>query len=46
LKACKKISDEYSPESLTWAGYGNFDREQIIEQSDWLGIENPFQDNT
>lgn len=41
-EACKKISDEYSPESLTWAGYGNFDREQIIEQSDWLGIENPF----
>ncbi|MCS4305498.1 3'-5' exonuclease [Chryseobacterium sp. BIGb0232] len=41
-EACEKIRDEYNPESLTWAGYGNFDREQIIEQSDWLGIENPF----
>lgn len=41
-EACEKIKDEYNPELLTWAGYGNFDREQIIEQSDWLGIENPF----
>ncbi|MEE6127538.1 3'-5' exonuclease [Chryseobacterium arthrosphaerae] len=41
-EACEKIRDEYNPELLTWAGYGNFDGEQIIEQCDWLGIKNPF----
>ena len=41
-EACEKIKDEYNPEFLTWAGYGNFDREQIFEQCDWLGIEIPF----
>ncbi|MGH1519988.1 exonuclease domain-containing protein [Chryseobacterium sp. JK1] len=41
-EACEKIRDEYNALPLTWAGYGNFDREQIIEQCDWLGIESPF----
>ncbi|AZA82279.1 DNA polymerase III [Chryseobacterium lactis] len=43
-EACERIRDEYASLPLTWAGYGNFDREQIIEQCDWLGIESPFSD--
>lgn len=41
-EACEKIMDEYQPSTLTWAGFGGFDKEQIFEQCDWLGIENPF----
>ncbi len=41
-EACEKIIDEYNPALLTWAGFGNFDKEQIFEQCDWLGIEIPF----
>lgn len=41
-EACEKIKDEYGSKPLTWAGFGNFDKEQIIEQCDWLGIDNPF----
>jgi hypothetical protein len=41
-EACEKILDEYDSSALTWAGFGNFDREQIFEQCDWLGIEIPF----
>lgn len=44
-EACEKIKDEYHSAPLTWAGYGNFDGEQIIEQCDWLGIKNPFSEN-
>ena len=41
-EACEKIKDEYHSLPLTWAGFGNFDKEQIFEQCDWLGIEIPF----
>ncbi|MBB4807924.1 inhibitor of KinA sporulation pathway (predicted exonuclease) [Chryseobacterium defluvii] len=41
-EACEKIRNEYHSVPLTWAGFGNFDREQVIEQCDWLSIENPF----
>ncbi len=41
-EACEMIRDEYHSAPLTWAGYGNFDGEQIMEQCDWLGIRNPF----
>ncbi|MFP3598379.1 exonuclease domain-containing protein [Chryseobacterium sp. SIMBA_029] len=41
-EACEKIQDEYQSATLTWAGFGNFDKEQIFEQCDWLGIEIPF----
>lgn len=41
-EACEKIIDEYHSENLAWAGFGNFDKEQIFEQCDWLGIEIPF----
>ncbi|AYN00019.1 3'-5' exonuclease [Chryseobacterium sp. 3008163] len=44
-EACEKIRDEYDSTSLTWAGFGNFDKEQIMEQCDYLGIENPFSEN-
>lgn len=44
-EACEKIKDEYHSSSLTWAGFGNFDKEQIMEQCDWLGVENPFSEN-
>ncbi|MBL1223463.1 exonuclease domain-containing protein [Chryseobacterium sp. L7] len=44
-EACEKIIEEYNPGTLTWAGFGNFDKEQIFEQCDWLGIENPFDGN-
>lgn len=44
-EACEKIKDEYDSTSLTWAGFGNFDKEQIMEQCDYLGIENPFSEN-
>lgn len=44
-EACEKIRDEYDSTSLTWAGFGNFDKEQIMEQCDELGIENPFSEN-
>ncbi|PWN65019.1 DNA polymerase III [Chryseobacterium phosphatilyticum] len=43
-EACDKIRDEYQSVPLTWAGYGNFDREQITEQCEWLGIESPFSE--
>lgn len=33
-EACEKIRDEYHPTQLTCAGFGNFDKEQIIEQCD------------
>jgi inhibitor of KinA sporulation pathway (predicted exonuclease) len=44
-EACEKIRDEYDSTLLTWAGFGNFDKEQIMEQCDYLGIENPFSEN-
>lgn len=44
-EACEKIRDEYHPEMLTWAGFGAFDREQVMQQCDYLGIENPFSGN-
>ncbi len=44
-EACEKIKDEYGSNQLTWAGFGNFDKEQIMEQCDYLGIENPFSEN-
>lgn len=44
-EACGKIRDEYNSTTLTWAGFGNFDKEQIMEQCDYLGIENPFSEN-
>ncbi|WP_114820871.1 3'-5' exonuclease [Chryseobacterium sp. KLBC 52] len=44
-EACELIRDQYHSAPLTWAGYGNFDGEQIIEQCDWLGITNPFSEN-
>lgn len=44
-EACEKIKDEYHSIPLTWAGFGNFDKEQMIEQCDYLGIENPFSEN-
>ncbi|MGG5209852.1 exonuclease domain-containing protein [Chryseobacterium sp. MIQD13] len=44
-EACEKIRNEYDSASSTWAGFGNFDREQIFEQCDWLGIEIPFEGN-
>ncbi|MGU3373409.1 exonuclease domain-containing protein [Chryseobacterium sp. M5A1_1a] len=43
-EACEMIRDEYKSKPLTWAGYGNFDRQQIIEQCNWLGIETPFSE--
>ena len=45
IEACEKIKKEYQSTQLTWAGFGNFDKEQIIEQCDYLGIENPFSEN-
>ncbi|WP_294224852.1 MULTISPECIES: 3'-5' exonuclease [Chryseobacterium] len=44
-EACEKIREEYDPESIAWAGFGAFDKEQIVEQCDYLGIENPFSGN-
>ncbi len=44
-EACEIIREQYHSAPLTWAGYGNFDGEQIIEQCDWLGIKNPFSEN-
>ncbi|MCX8531808.1 3'-5' exonuclease [Chryseobacterium luquanense] len=44
-EACEKIRDDYDSTLLTWAGFGNFDKEQIMEQCDYLGIENPFSEN-
>jgi inhibitor of KinA sporulation pathway (predicted exonuclease) len=44
-EACEKIRAEYHPESIAWAGFGAFDREQIVAQCDYLGIENPFSGN-
>ena len=44
-EACEIIRDQYYSAPLTWAGYGNFDGGQIIEQCDWLGIPNTFSGN-
>lgn len=44
-EACEKIRDEYHPASIAWAGFGAFDKDQIVEQCDYLGIENPFSGN-
>lgn len=44
-EACEKIRDEYNSPSLAWAGFGSFDKEQVAEQCDYLGIENPFSGN-
>lgn len=44
-EACEKIKNEYHSSQLTWAGFGSFDQEQIMEQCDYLGIENPFSEN-
>jgi len=40
--ACEKIKEEYHSHSLSWAGFGSFDKEQMMQQCDALGIENPF----
>lgn len=44
-EACEKIRDEYNSASLAWAGFGSFDKEQVSQQCDYLGIENPFSGN-
>lgn len=44
-EACEKIRDEYHSIQLTWAGFGNFDKDQIVEQCDYFGIEKPFSEN-
>lgn len=44
-EACEKIRSEYGSSSLTWAGFGDFDKEMILQQCDYFGIENPFSKN-
>jgi len=44
-EACEKIRNEYDSSSLIWAGFGEFDKEQIMQQCDYFGIENPFSEN-
>jgi inhibitor of KinA sporulation pathway (predicted exonuclease) len=43
-EACEKIRSEYHSNVLTWSGFGDFDKEQMMQQCDYLGIENPFSE--